>query len=379
MHMFYKDQHRTSLRHNEQGFASMVIGLVLIVVLGLMTVGFAELARHEQQQALSNQLSKQAFYSAETGINDVVQGLSDPVNSVKLTALASSNTGKCMPTTELSDALGGKSNTIGAVANGFSYTCVKLDLKTDNLVFHPVAADKGRTIVTNTDPATLNSLTFAWKPDPDGADKNKTVVRTSAIGTYTNKDDWANPPSGGNGSPAVIQLSITPLGGVNGYDRSSLVANTYTVFLYPNNSNNAAVYSAGGVAIASGKCSVGSPPVAGFECATQITGLGGTTGPYLIHFVNLYTESSIQITGESAGSPAMFSGGQATVDVTGKAKNVLKRLQVRVPISGNDGELSNYAIEAQDICKRMTTQPGSTDFWAPNGALAGSKTACNPY
>lgn len=377
--MFYKEQDKNQIHNNEQGFASMVIGLVLIVVLGLMTVGFAELARHEQQQALSNQLSKQAFYSAETGINDVMQGLNNPAYAALLTDLASKNTGKCMPSTELSDALGGKSNVIGEVANGFSYTCVKLDLQTSNLLFHPVAVDKGRTIVTNTSPASLNSLTFAWKPDPDGADKNKTVVRSSAIGVYTNKDDWANPPSGGNGSPAVIQLSITPLG--NGYDRNSLVANTYTVFLYPNNSNNAAVYSAGGVQIASGKCNVGTPPVAGFECATQITGLGGTTGPYLIHFVNLYTESSVQITGEAGGSPATFSGGQATVDVTGKAKNVLKRLQVRVPIKSGDADLSNYAIEAQDICKRMTTQPTATDFWNPNGtiAAAGGSSPCNPY
>lgn len=359
MHMLRKNLNITDVNSNEHGFASMVIGLVLIVVLGLMTIGFAELARHEQQQALNNQLSTQAFYSAETGINDVKKVLTDPA----LATLAAASPGKCLDDGALS-AITGKSSTIGDTANGFSYTCVKIDLQTKEILFGNVPADQGRSIVTTTNPAGLTSLTFAWKPD--GADVAKTAVRSGAIGTFTPKASWA--------SPAVIQLSITPLGG--GYDRASLIANTYTAYLYPDNSGATASYSAGGVGMASGRCRTAAPIVAGYECSSVI-GMSGTTGPYLIHFLNLYSESSVQITGNN--NAATFSGGQAMIDVTGKAKNVLKRLQVRVPIQNGGSDLSNYAIEAQDICKRMTTQPTSTDFWNPDNSQANSGDVCYPY
>lgn len=344
---------------DEQGFASMVIGLVLIVVLGLMTIGFAELARHEQQQALNNQLSTQAFYSAETGINDVKKVLADPA----LATLASTSGTNCLDEGSLS-AITGKPTTIGDPANGFSYTCVKVNLQTSEILFGNVPADQGRSIVTNTNPAGLSSLTFAWKPD--GADIGKTTVRGGAIGTYTAKSAWT--------SPAVIQLSITPLGA--GYNRNALVNNTYTVYLYPDNSGATATYSAGGIQTASGRCKTSAPIVAGYECSTVI-GLGGTSGPYLIHFLNLYSESSVQINGNNGA--ATFSGGQAMIDVTGKAKNVLKRLQVRVPVQNGGSDLSNYAIEAQDICKRMTTQPTGTDFWNPDNSQANSGDVCYPY
>ena len=61
---------------NEEGFASIVIALILIIVLSLLTIGFAQLARREQQTALSKQLANQAQYAAESGINDAYYDLS---------------------------------------------------------------------------------------------------------------------------------------------------------------------------------------------------------------------------------------------------------------------------------------------------------------
>src|SRR4051794_12557602 len=65
----YKYQH--GQRFGEDGFASIVIALVMITVLALITVSFAQLARREQQSALSKQLASQANYAVESGINDL--------------------------------------------------------------------------------------------------------------------------------------------------------------------------------------------------------------------------------------------------------------------------------------------------------------------
>jgi len=102
------------------------------------------------------------------------------------------------------------------------------------------------------------------------------------------------------------------------------------------------------------------------QCSITITGLGAIGGPYLMHIMNFYDVSNIDISGTSGANAVTFSGGQALVDVTGKAKDVLKRLQVRVPL--NTPPVPNYALEAQNVCKRMETMPGQTSFVDDTGA-----------
>src|SRR5665213_2637815 len=66
---------KPNLHRNQQGFASIVIALILIIVLALLTVGFAQLARREQQTALDKQKAVQANYAAESGINAAYQDI----------------------------------------------------------------------------------------------------------------------------------------------------------------------------------------------------------------------------------------------------------------------------------------------------------------
>src|SRR3569623_1752522 len=57
---------------NQEGFASLIVGIIIVLVLSLLTVGFAILVRDEQRQTLDKQLSTQAFYAAESGVNDAI-------------------------------------------------------------------------------------------------------------------------------------------------------------------------------------------------------------------------------------------------------------------------------------------------------------------
>ena len=56
-------------RLNEEGIVSIVVTLIIMIVLTLIVTGFAQLARREQREALDRQLSAQASYAAESGIN----------------------------------------------------------------------------------------------------------------------------------------------------------------------------------------------------------------------------------------------------------------------------------------------------------------------
>jgi Tfp pilus assembly protein PilX len=57
---------------NQSGFVSIVVCLIIMVILTLVTIGFSKLMGRAQRQALDRQLSTQAFYAAESGVNDAL-------------------------------------------------------------------------------------------------------------------------------------------------------------------------------------------------------------------------------------------------------------------------------------------------------------------
>src|ERR1039458_10050844 len=75
----------TKIKDDQSGFASIVIASVIILVLSLITVGFAQLMQREQRSALDRQLSSQAYYAAESGINDAVSAINSGFNVAKST------------------------------------------------------------------------------------------------------------------------------------------------------------------------------------------------------------------------------------------------------------------------------------------------------
>lgn len=177
--------------------------------------------------------------------------------------------------------------------------------------------------------------------------------------------------------PPVLQASLTPL---TALDRASLLKNTFSIYLYPSTGARSSVpyTTSNGLAegvVMQGNCNTLTDQT--YPCSVKITGLGGFgTGPFLLRIVDYYDNSNIKITGNAAalGSPPIkFIDGQAQIDVTGKAKSVVKRLQVRTPIRASSGIPMN-AIEGE-TCKRFQTDPitGTT----PQLPTGYSGQACN--
>jgi len=336
------DQTLSAGRFGERGFASLVVGLILILILALMAVGFAELTRHEQQQSLGNLLGSQAYYAAESGINDAVRSIDN--NSITA-ATPGVNQNTCIK------PLPGAPSQIINAANNVSYSCVIISLKTKDLQYTPVNPGADENVVFYTDNP-LSSLNISW----GSADGQTAYNKTDLPPDFPSTDYTAN---GNTPYPPVIQFSITPLDDLR---RNQLTTRTYTVYLYPTvSAGGATVYStvlSKQGTIGMGKCNVGNQP---YACNVNITGLPatggpGSGGPYLVHFLDFYDQASVDITGSTATGSATFSGGQAQIDVTGKAQDVLKRLVVRVPLSAKSN-FADYAVQAQNICKLLQSGP----------------------
>lgn len=323
MPMASLDKHKL----NQSGFASITIALILVILLSLLTVGFAQLARREQRTALDKQLASQAYYAAESGVNDVKALIDSGTTDFGATSAT-----QCTNLPPPNDPVINRTS-------GVKYTCVLIDLKPKNLVFNHVEKDDERVVIFSNEKnglaAKADSFVVSWS-SADG----KNTPRSN----QDNSKDWGN-------SPAVLQVSLTPIDTVS---RADLITNTMTAYLYPTASvvDNSVNYATNTVVKKSGGCSGTG------QCKTTFN-VYGIANTYLLRFLNYYDASTVSIgDAKSGGTPMTFVGAQAQVDVTGKARNVLKRIQVRIPLKPkNSSDFPGNGLEAQHICKRFSTDP----------------------
>jgi hypothetical protein len=392
--MFMRKPKNHTLADNEQGFASIVIALVLIVVMGLLIVGFAQLARREQQSALDKQLATQAYYAAESGINSAAKDIStvDPASptgdhyiydDTPSGGATDASSTDCMTTTPRgsraalpANALSAKQGVNAAGGGGVSFSCLLVDLTPSSLLFTNTQPGAGQYLAFSaTSP--LSSLTIEWGSD----DFHKTFPTS---GTYQPNKFPQQAAWAANNYPPVVQFSLTPTDPGGGQiNRQALINNTFNVYLYPANdlggfggptylpgapSNSTQVsYTSSQGQVVPGNCDLVRN--SSYPCSVTIYNLNGTaTNNYVLHYINYYDAADVYITGTTiTGSAASFTG-QAQVDVTGKAQNVLRRIQARLNADGTNGTITNDtlrpddALQAQNICKRFQTRPANTDF-----------------
>jgi Tfp pilus assembly protein PilX len=374
-------QKTNNVSGDQSGFASIVIALVLIVILALLTVGFAQLARREQKSALDKQLSTQAFYAAESGINDALKDIQTgaiTVANASSTRCMTDSTGAAGTTRTLpATALTAKSNV--NPTNGVSYSCLLVNLTPSSLVFTGTQPGSGQYLSFSTT-APLSTLTIQWGRQ-DG-------VKSLGLSSSTYPTNAQLPPLATWNSasyPPLLQFSLTPTAPAPALvSRGALIDGTFTTYLYP--ANDTGSYTAGSpnnstqVAmdlnnqgqIVPGNC--GHDTSDTYPCSVTITGLGGVNSNYVMHYLDFYNAANVYISGTDASHNPVDFIGQVEVDVTGKAQNVLRRLHIRKNADGTNGNITNdtlrpdNALQAQDICKRLQTRPGNTDFVTSGGS-----------
>ncbi|HSW37299.1 MAG TPA: pilus assembly PilX N-terminal domain-containing protein [Candidatus Saccharimonadales bacterium] len=360
-----------NLLSQERGFASLVVGLILIIVISLVTVGFATLIRREQKNALDKQLSTQAFYAAESGVNDAIKAIQS--------GQANLGDGKKCNSLPATGVLSQASSVINSTY-GVSYPCVLVNLTPSKLNHQKVgnssvedSNSNSWTVLASTAGATpITTLSIQWNSS-DGHNTFPASIPSPAFTKKANWHDGAVPP---NPYPAVLKFSITHLDGGGSLTHTSLVNNTFTAFLYPSQpleSPTPTATSANQGRVMNGHCSTTT-----FLCLTKMNLAGFGSGPYLVHIVSIYDQSDITITAlDSFANPISFVNTQAVIDSTGKAQDVLRRIQVSYPLQSNVP--LPEALEAQDICKRIQTSASGSDFSDINGNMppADPNDPCN--
>ncbi|HSX32230.1 MAG TPA: pilus assembly PilX N-terminal domain-containing protein [Candidatus Saccharimonadales bacterium] len=332
----------------ESGMVSIMVTMILMIVLSLIVLGFAQISRRNARQSLDRQLSTQAFYAAETGINDVR-------NLIKTKGLPPAKT-DCTNGSGASLAYYGGGTGLNPTvdaAHNVSYTCVMVDPNPTALAINDINTT-GTIMPLGVSSGVIQTLTFTWYTKT-GSLTPMTGCPAGASGTLAKAANW---PCG----YGVFRFDLVPTAGP-ALTSASLQSTTMTSFAVP--------VAAGGTAsvgyATNGSGSVIPASCNNTRCTLTITGLGGTS--YYSRLISQYKDISMQITGtDGLGNPVKFSGGQVVIDATGKAQDVLRRIQVHVPINPTANQLSDYAIESTDsVCKRFVVM---SNYFASNAAAA---------
>jgi Tfp pilus assembly protein PilX len=330
---------RARIRKNESGMASLVIAILIVIIVTTIVLGFMQIIRREQRRSLDNQLSSQAYYAAESGVNDAMKAIRQQGFTADKTT--------CGPLAS-PGPLSGTSNRLTSDGN-IQYSCLLIDQSPPTVTFDSISTTHSNVFPLKNNAGSIKSLMFTWQ-SPD------------TVPNKTRNPGFVFPPAGTLAgqwdSLGLLRVDIMPASSV---DRASLITNQRTYFMYPTVGGGPITTVGYGLpsssgAILDGKCSNGTGSNTSHVCNVIINGLGGIAGPIYVRVLAMYNPVKLTITGTDASGPIGLSGAQTLVDSTGKAADVLRRIQVRVPFQ--DADLPDYAIASMDsLCKKFVANP----------------------
>ncbi len=336
-----------NIKNDQRGLASFVITFFIMMVLGLIVIGFAQITRRDQRQSLDRQLSTQAYYAAEVGVNDATKYVQTHFNP---TTDKKDNCSEAAP----GQLLAGYSREVGGAGSGVSYTCLLINLAPGDLQKDPVAMNTNVVFPVQVSAGTaITDITFKWSRSASPAPLAGTC---STAGSYV---------SGSSCSIPVLRGDIVSYGTTSLPSRDNLINGMYSFYAAPTTGAGAASYayasqSGGNPENIRGDCN-GSG-----ECTATITIAGGADR-YYVRLSSVYGTSKVAI---SANSNSPLIGAQAVIDSTGKAGDVLKRIQVRIPITGTQG-IPGFALQTgDDQCKRFGVIPSPAQVFNIGSTLS---------
>lgn len=381
MQQFFKKP--AKLNDHQGGAASIYISGVVMVILTLIVVVFAQIVGNNYLEITESQYHLQAYYAAESSINDVraeihreikdIQSNTSASNQDIDAALSSLNKDKCDDMSVTSSVLEDKD-----LSNNIESLCVLVDVSPKALIYDSV--DTNRSLILNLEPVdkmgsptNLNKLIFEWDHHNDNSSS-----RGGESG-FTNASTWE-----ANTIP-VLRVQIIPVADPISFTRDDLKDNSRVFFLYPNDgSNNNSMWPPLGDdgKIIDGNCKDTPPNPRKLKCETSID-VSSFTNPntrYVVRVQSIYNKAKLVLRGEYLGNtqePAKFKNIQAEITATGRSNNIAERLRERIPLRPIY-DLPEYGIDsAGDLCKILVTTEAEGVFLSQENRFPSGNLSCS--
>ncbi len=331
-------QTHNQIRSNQEGIVAIIVAVTLTVVMSLIILAIAQSSNREQRQSLDRQLSDQAFYNAESGINDVANYLYKNLQTIPAIPIDKTT---CLP--EIPTSGGVTINYTLPDASGTNkYTCLMYDKAPKTIQYDSLSLSSPKVVPIQAvndagSPVVVHTLTFSWD---DATDRN------AAIGC-----NIANELPDACTYGGLRVESVTPGPTRDVIRQASLIA-----FMLPTTAASSDIvvgalsYPESQGILSNTTC---NGPAGTRRCSKTISGIDRST--LYLSLRSLYQPINLTISGKDAGgTDVRFKDSQVVIDSTGKASDVLRRVQVRVP-ANSQYSYPGFAIQSRDsICKILT-------------------------
>ncbi|HEU5187668.1 MAG TPA: hypothetical protein VFT87_04135 [Candidatus Saccharimonadales bacterium] len=365
----------------EQGFVSLFTVIFFILLVTVITVGFLRIMVLEQQQALDNDLSASARAAAESGIEDGKRALlayydpaTPPDLKTELTAAfgpqwvnCDSLTGK----TQVRNQLGITGQAVGSTDLNQSYTCLGVRLNSADYVGSSTALKsevfpiKG---VSNFDLVKISWHLLSNTVGTDGDGQPSALppnVPLPLLPPQTGAGSWTT-----LGYPAYLRVQLIGYPRTGSFDRAALEARSKAVVLAPISGGSATIINLGTADSAHSFDSTKASPNRQVACGSDFSqygtylctatlqlpaGITSADNNLFLRVTPIYgqTHFKTELYDSSTFSVVEMNEVQPTIDATGKAGDVYRRVQSRVRINPMT-VFPEFAAESGDtICKNM--------------------------
>lgn len=322
----------------QPGLVSFLIVAIIVVLLALVTTVFARLMGREVSQALDRELSVQAMYASESGLNDARTWLADDKGDLAGCDPLPQGAGYFVQNGDISGGL-----------NLARYSCVTIQTEPEELIYSLKA---GQSLIFKFNAPAMTKLQLGWE-NQSYSDSGPQPL-SSTLGLLPQESSDLKDRTG------ILRVGLYPLVGaaaIPGADTNN-VLNSFSrnYYMYSATSgNNTIDYQTGANgSFVSGKCGdttlqTKTPRY----CNAAITNLsGGLANTYYVRLTAMYAPLSVSVQAmKSNNKPIGIAGVQAIVDVTGTGNDVLRRLQARIDL-GYKYNLPDHGVQSMNtICK----------------------------
>jgi len=388
-------------RRHESGAVSLFIVIFAMLLITVVTLGFLRIMINDQQQASDADLSKSAYDSSLAGVEDAKRAL-----IYYRTVCATSDTATCtavrnaMNTDVCNAGIASVDTTIKAgdvvpvqqsqSANDSqlnqAYTCVKIALNTPDYV-KPLKANTSELIPLRAT-KDFSSVTIQWYSKEDLPTNTTSVdllseVKAAAARPLLSQSNWVA------SRPSLLRAQLIQFGSnftLDSFDAASSSAvnsNANTLFLYPTGNTNVAStdtdtwsFSARNTRqVPTGspqptKCS-GLVTGAGYACSVTLTlpaavgqAADDTTRTAYLRLTPLYNATHVRVT---LSGGAQFDGVQPTIDSTGRANDLYRRVESRVNLVDTTFPYPEAAVDLTgNLCKDFVVTDTADSTGAQN-------------
>ena len=349
------------INNNEKGIVSILVSMVMMIVLTLLVLGLAQIGVSDQQNALKRQLSTEAYYLAESGINNAInKGISNGTslcNSITLDSLSNS-TIPCVITTS-SGISGNLTTSLYQLNNGQSKV-IPIDANLNN----------------------INDFTLNWGGT---SGVNTGCSNSSTNFTLKSVANWNCP----------FPLLMVNLASADLFKTNALISDLFkegasngivTLYLYPTTDKstnvNPTIASNGASQIIPVYCNTVTNKC---NLKLNMTNMKHST-KYYLRITAIYGSTAITLSANQliSGVTSAIYSNQASIDSTGKVGTTAQRLYTRIntdttitnlPNQGLIDQTPLFAIQTtNDLCKNFQGYYNSSSDYVFN---TDSKTGPN--